>query len=138
MEKSVGLVVYRDTPQQRLFLLLHYPGGHWDFPKGHTMKGESEHQTALRELREETQISDAQVVGGYRGEMTYFFHRNSRTVRKKVIYYVARTETADVILSPEHRGWVWLPANQALDQLTYENSRRVLREALDFLEQRRA
>jgi len=135
MEKSVGLVTWRHTPQGRVFLLLHYPGGHWDFPKGHVDKGESEQQTALRELLEETQISDARILESFRTSMSYFFHRNGRTVRKEVAYYMAQTQTQSVVLSFEHQGWAWLPAGEALERLTYENSRRVLREAIEHLEQ---
>ena len=56
-EKSCGVVLFREDPR-REYLILHYPGGHLDFAKGHVEKGEerAEKRTALRELEEETGI----------------------------------------------------------------------------------
>ena len=120
MEKSVGLVLYRDTPSGKVYLLLHYRGGHWDFPKGHVKKGENEKQTAARELREETGITDARIRGGFKDRIEYSFRRDNRTVAKEVVYYIARTRTADVRLSAEHQGSAWLAARAAARKLTFE------------------
>ncbi len=49
-EKSCGTIVYHKKNDKYEFLLLHYPEGHWDFPKGHIETGETEIETALREL----------------------------------------------------------------------------------------
>ena len=54
-EKSCGAVVYRETGEQiEILLIRHKNGGHWAFPKGHVEKKETEEDTALREIREET------------------------------------------------------------------------------------
>ncbi|MFH1332713.1 MAG: NUDIX domain-containing protein, partial [archaeon] len=60
-EKSAGVIVYNNGE----FLILQYTAGHWDFPKGHIEKGETERETALRELKEETGITDAFFVKGF-------------------------------------------------------------------------
>ena len=133
MEKSVGLILFRDTKHGKSILLLHYRGGHWDFPKGHVEPGETEHQTALRELREETDIADAQLLDGFRDRVQYSFRRGDRTVEKQVIYYLAETAATAVKLSWEHQAYEWLPVQDALDRLTYDNSRDVLRAALKRL-----
>lgn len=133
MEKSVGLVLFRDTPNGRLVLLLHYRSGHWDFPKGHVEKGESEMQTALRELQEETGITQAEVLEGFRERVEYSFRRGRRSIRKEVIYYIACTAEESVKLSHEHQASQWLPPEAALERLTYENSRGVLKSALAHL-----
>ena len=133
MEKSVGLILFRDAPRGRLFLLLHYRSGHWDFPKGHVEKGESEVETALRELHEETGITDAGLLDGFRERVEYGFRRGDRSVRKEVIYYVACTAAEGVKLSHEHQAFEWLPAEMAEKRLTYENSRKLLRSALACL-----
>jgi len=66
-ERSAGFVVFTEREDgKRLYLLLHYPSGHWDFPKGHVEEGESEIRAALRELREETGLTDVEVVFGFR------------------------------------------------------------------------
>ena len=136
MEKSVGLVVFRETGGERLYLLLHYRGGHWDFPKGHVEEGESEHETALRELHEETAIAEAEILSGFRERVKYSFRRNNRSVKKEVIYYVARTECAEVCLSDEHQACIWLPLREAGRRITFENSRRVLKAAEKALRER--
>jgi len=135
MEKSAGLVVYRDTPEGRLYLLLHYPGGHWDFPKGHVRKGEDEKETAARELCEETGITHCTIRDGFRSKVRYSFKRKKRTVTKEVVYYIARTETDAVRLSKEHQDCDWLPAEAAHERLTFENSRRILRRARAAIEE---
>ena len=62
-EKSCGIVLFREEEGTRQFLLLHYPSGHWDLAKGHVEEGETEHETATRELLEETiQINRKTIV----------------------------------------------------------------------------
>ena len=65
-ETSAGIVLYRQMKDQREYLLLHYPGGHFDFAKGHVEAGESEHETAYRELQEETGIKKIIWIEGFR------------------------------------------------------------------------
>ena len=76
-EKSCGIVLFyendgsqenRNDRLERQYLILHYPGGHFDFPKGHVEKGEEndEQTTAARELLEENGISDLQFIPGFR------------------------------------------------------------------------
>ena len=58
MEKSCGAIVARQTDTGREILLIrHVNGGHWAFPKGHVEENETEEQTALREILEETGLS---------------------------------------------------------------------------------
>jgi bis(5'-nucleosidyl)-tetraphosphatase len=134
VEKSVGLILYREAPEGRLLLLLHYLDGHWDFAKGHVKKGESEKETAARELCEETGITHCSIHDGFRGRVQYSFKRKKKTVAKEVVYYIARTDTDSVTLSDEHRGCEWLNADAARGRLTFENSRRVLQDALAVIE----
>ena len=64
-ETSAGIVIFRKEESKKLFLLLHYPSGHWDFVKGKMEKGETTQQTAIRETKEETgiTISRKQIIG---------------------------------------------------------------------------
>ncbi|MCX6708617.1 MAG: NUDIX domain-containing protein [Candidatus Woesearchaeota archaeon] len=124
-EKSAGIIVVNDGK----FLLLLYDAGHWDFPKGHIEKDESSEQAALRELKEETGISDAVILPGFSENIHYFFKKEGKLISKEVVFFAARTKTFDVKLSFEHKDFIWLPFNDALAKLTYKNAKEVLRKA---------
>ncbi len=130
-EKSCGVILYRTHQGQRDYLLLHYPGGHWDFPKGHVESIDPDEQgTALRELKEETGISEIIFTNGYREPMYYEFNRGFKErVKKVVVYFLAKTKQMEVSISFEHQNFKWLPYDQALETLTYENARALLRKA---------
>lgn len=133
-EKSCGIVIYREKDGINLYLLLHYPGGHWDFPKGHMEHGEDEHQTASRELVEETGISDFQFVEGFREEVSYEYRRGKKMSNKQVIFFLAKTNLEEIKLSHEHHHFKWLPFGPAYNKLTFENAKNLLKKAKSFLE----
>jgi len=131
-ERSYGaVVVRRDTGLQ--YLILQYGAGHWDLVKGHGMRGESEEETVLRELEEETGITRAEFVPGFREEIHYFFQRRAHTVYKEVVYYLIETPEEEVTLSDEHIAYQWLPHDEALRVITFGNSRRVVDGAHEHL-----
>ncbi len=133
MEHSAGVVLYRMAGAKRLFLLLHYPSGHWDFVKGHLEAGETEMDAAVRELAEETGITDAAFADGFKQRIryTYWYRGNLRV--KQVTFFLASTRTREVRLSEEHQGYVWCSYNESLGQVTFKNARRVLDRASRFL-----
>jgi 8-oxo-dGTP pyrophosphatase MutT (NUDIX family) len=135
-EKSCGIILYSEKTGTREYLLLHYPGGHWDFAKGHVEKKDgSEKDTALRELKEETGITDVTFDTGYRMSMYYEFNRgDAERVKKTVIYFLGKTEENKVSISFEHQNFAWLPYETAEKKLTYENARDLLRQAQNYLE----
>lgn len=131
-EKSCGIVLFKKDHGIN-FLLLHYKSGHWDFSKGHTEAGEDEKATASRELAEETGVKDITFVEGFREPINYFFRREKETISKEVIFYLAETKSDKVKISYEHTGYKWLNYEDALKQLTFENSREILKKAKKFL-----
>lgn len=135
-EKSCGVIVFRREEPGIKFLLLHYPGGHWDFPKGHVeTRDASETATALRELTEETGITNVEFSEGYKHSMYYEFNRGPRErVKKVVVYFLAETPEEVVKISFEHQNFIWLPYEEALERLTYENAKELLRKAQPYLQ----
>lgn len=131
-EKSAGAVVFREDEGIK-YLLLHYAGGHWEFVKGHIEKGEEEKQTVMRELEEETAITKADFIDGFKEEIKYFFRRKDATVFKQVVFYLLKSEQKKVELSFEHIGYKWLDLRSALKILTFPNSKKVLKKADDFI-----
>lgn len=138
-EKSVGAVIFAISAKEPLYLLLHYPssGGekkpYWDLPKGHVEKGESEHDTARREVKEETGLENIWFVKGFRESIHYFFRVENQTVSKIVVFFLAKSDTQKVAISEEHIGYQWLPYEKALKQVKFENAKRLLRKANSFL-----
>lgn len=126
---SCGIVLARDSDHGvRTLMLRAY--NYWDFPKGVSEPGEEPLQTALRELREETGILDAEFRWGERYLETGPYSRG-----KIARYYLASTRTQEVVLGPspdtgkpEHNAWRWLSFDEAHD-LAVPRVREVVRWA---------
>jgi bis(5'-nucleosidyl)-tetraphosphatase len=131
-ERSAGAVVYRDTSRGRVYLLLQN-AGRWDFPKGGMEKGESELQTVLREVEEETGLNDIRIVPGFRKVIEYFYRRDGKNVHKQVVYLLASTANERVKISFEHQGYGWFPYHEAMKKASYNNSKVTMTEAERFI-----
>ena len=133
-ETSAGIVLFRSISNENEFLLLNYPQGHWDFIKGKMEKNETPHETALRETKEETGISDIEFIDGFEENIEYDFRFNNENIHKKVIFFLAKTKTLQTVsLSHEHNDYLWLGYNDALKNTTYGNAKNVLSKANEFL-----
>ena len=130
---SAGIILVNENGSEKQFLLLNYPTGHWDFIKGGIEDGESLQQTAIRETREETGITDIEFIEGFKEEIEYFFRAENQNVHKKVIFFLAKTNSKNFILSHEHLDSVWLNYNDALKKLTYDNAINLLKKSNTFL-----
>ena len=133
-ERSAGVILYRQGPQGREYLLLqHLKGHYWGFPKGHIEGAEDLREAARRELCEETGIGSVELAEGFQVETEYTFNRNDQPVHKRVTYFLGKTDENEVRLSKEHLAYIWLGYPEALERLTYESSRALLRQAEQFL-----
>lgn len=127
-EFSVAAVVYHGEE----YLLLKYGLGHWEFVKGHREENESEEQTILRELKEETGIVNALIVNGFKETYNYYFSQKNKKVHKFVTCYLIQSKEKHVILSFEHVDFAWLSFQKALKRLTYDNAKKLLKKAHNF------
>ena len=132
-EKSCGAVVFIKKDDQTKYLLLNYAAGHWDFVKGNVEPNENEKETVVRELKEETAITDAQFIDGFKETIAYFYRRQGLTVHKEVVFFVMESHTEKVELSFEHVGYIWLDYRRAIEKLTFKNAKDVLQKAHNFL-----
>lgn len=132
-EKSCGAVVYLRKGSEILYLLLNYEAGHWDFVKGNVEPNESEKETVVRELSEETGITDAKFIEGFKERIEYYYRRQGDTVHKEVVFYLMETSTENITLSFEHIGSIWLNYSQSMEKLTFKNAKEVLKKADEFL-----
>ncbi len=134
-EVSAGAVIFKRNKEIK-YLLLRYEAGHWDFPRGAIEKGEEERETVAREVKEETNISDLTFVPGFREKIFWFYRKEGKTIYKEAIFYLAETRAEEVRISFEHIDFKWLPYHEALNQLTFKNSKAVLQKANKFLKEK--
>ena len=130
METSCGLILRNGD----LILLLRYPQGHWGFPKGHVEESDLSHQaTAIRELREETGISNARIIGNWSTSTKYTYLKKNVQTEKQVHWFPAETDSMDISLSEEHTDYIWIDVDSAEDMITFDEEVRVLQDARKVL-----
>ena len=110
--KSCGVIVYRNHPQRSVLLMKH--ADRWDFPKGTVDPGESDLECAMRELWEETAITedDIEVDPDFRFVLPYTIHLkrfNFEPKLKHLIMFLGRIDHDPDIELTEHIGYEWLP-----------------------------
>ena len=132
-ETSAGIVIFRRENSKILFLLLHYPSGHWDFVKGKMEKGETKYETAIRETKEETGISDVTIMDNFEEWIEYNFQFQKELIHKKVIFFLGETKTKEVLISHEHLDFTWMDFDAAINKTTFDNAKKVLRKSNLFL-----
>ena len=136
--KSCGFVVYTEVCGERRYLVIESLNGDVGFPKGHAEDGESELDTALRELREEVGIravksdkwdnvaendhfADAVVVDGFRQCTEYVLPRSNDKI-KQVVYFLSECHNTEVLKCQESevKRAVFLPYAEAVNALTFD------------------
>jgi bis(5'-nucleosidyl)-tetraphosphatase len=130
-----------------LYLLIQHQKGHWAFPKGHKDGPETDLEAAQRELREETGLTDYQVLTLPHQstpltlqEAYQFTDKQGNVIAKTVTYYVAllpsQSPPPPIHLQPEEvADYRWCSFNEALEQISFEASRQLLRRCQAQLNQ---
>ena len=132
-ETSSGVVLFRKENEKILFLLLHYPSGHWDFVKGKMEKDETPHETAIRETNEETGIIDIKFLDNFEEWIEYNFQFEGELVHKKVVFFLGETKTNDIKISHEHLNYTWMDYTTAMEKTTFDNAKTVLSKSYALL-----
>lgn len=126
-EKSCGCIVIDNGK----VLLIKHILGHWDLPKGHIEEGETEFETAIRELKEETNI-DVKINEKYRYKTAY---SPMDGVWKEVIYFIASKIGGEIIPQEEEvKEAKWVDLNEAIELLTFNNTKKILKNAINDIE----
>lgn len=121
-EKSCGAIIIDGDK----ILILQQAAGHWGFPKGHVENNETEVETAIREIKEETNL-DVEINENYRYSETY---SPAEGIEKNVIYFIAKNKGG--IIKPQEeevKKIEWLTYEEALERLTFEKSKELLKNA---------
>lgn len=119
-EKSCGCIIIKDDE----VLLIKHNKGHWDFPKGHMEEGETEKQTAVREVKEETNI-DVEIISEQKYRASYIIEE--KQVEKEVIYFIAKPLSLELKPQETEVSIVeWVKIENAVDTITYETSKNIM------------
>lgn len=128
-EKSVGCVTFYLKEDQRYYLLLRYISNHWGLVKGHIEANETEKQTLIREIHEETKLEEFEIIPNFKESDTYTYSRNKKKCDKLVSYYLVKSKNFNIIISDEHKEYIWLKYEEAIDKITYKNTKAILKKA---------
>lgn len=135
-EKSCGGVVFTRQGGEIRYLIIRHLGGHCGFPKGHMEAGETEEQTAIREIREEVGLR-VSLIDGFRAEDTYLLH-GKPGVEKQVVYFLAEFQGQQICIQPEEiKASYLVPYEDALALLPFPEAKRILTEAHQFISKNR-
>ena len=122
-EKSCGAVVWRQGAGQRQYLLVRHNGGHWSFPKGHVEHGETEAETAAREILEETGLT-AEIRTDFRRQVTY--SPRPGIVKDVIFFTAAPTGGQEHPQESEISQLGWFSFQDAVERVTYATDEEIL------------
>ena len=129
-EKSCGAIIYKYENGGLRFLISKHKQGHFSFTKGHVENNETEVETALREIKEETNL-DVKLDTGFREINTYSPRLGSI---KDVIYFIATPTSFDLKVQ-EHEiiEALWLSYEESLKTITNDSDKEILKKAYAYL-----
>ena len=134
-EYSCGAIVFTRIDGAPHYLLVRakdQPQGCHGFPKGHMEPGETERETALREIFEETGVR-VRLLEGFRAVTEYPLPTPPDT-RKRVVFFLAQFKDQTVsIQKSELAGYALAPYDEALALTEFADSKQILTEAHAFL-----
>ena len=137
LETSAGGIVVRHDGERVLYLLIRDSYDNWGFPKGHVEPGERPEDAAMREVIEETGVPDVHLRGAIH-TVDWYFRFRGRLIHKVCHFFLMETAHADT--SPQEDEGItacrWEPFDAAVDLVSYENARDVLRRAHDLVRAR--
>ena len=131
-EKACGAVIYKYEEDELKFLLIKQTNDVWGFSKGHVEGNEEEIETALREIKEETNL-DVELNSEYRNSVEYII--DGTNILKQVVYFLATPKTNDIKKQESEILEIkWLNYEECLNTITYDNIKEVLKDAKSFIE----
>lgn len=132
-EKSCGAVVFTRTAQGIRYVIIQSKEGYYGFPKGHMEGLETEQETAIREIAEETGLA-VTLVEGFRTEDSHVFIKNGEEINKYIVYFLAQFDDQKLIAQESELNSIQLmDFESAIGAFRFESSRRILTEAHIFL-----
>lgn len=135
-EKSCGAIVYTADSGNLQFVIIRSKEGIYGFPKGHAEGEETEEETALREILEETGLS-VTLIPGFKECSCYEFDRNGEKRQKQVVYFLGSYTNQILKAQEEEISSICLAEyERAMELLQFSDTRGILKRARDFLNKR--
>ncbi|MEX2527779.1 MAG: NUDIX hydrolase [Gemmatimonadota bacterium] len=129
-ERSAGGVVIRWLEGEAHVLLIRDPYRNWGLPKGHIEGQETAGRTALREVQEETGLTDLSL-GAELGVIDWYFSQRGRRIHKFCHFFLMVSQSGETV--PEVSEGItecrWLPMTEAIRRVSYGNAREMIRAA---------
>ncbi|MFH1837197.1 MAG: NUDIX domain-containing protein [Candidatus Omnitrophota bacterium] len=127
-----GVVISRDDGMKVLLIKDRY--GRWTWPKGHVEEGETDEETALREITEETGLKHIRIIEKI-GSQEYWFTLKDEKIFKTVNIFLVESlgqeklkiQKEEVLLAE------WFSPPEALDRIEYEGSKEILEKAIEAM-----
>jgi 8-oxo-dGTP pyrophosphatase MutT (NUDIX family) len=134
VETSSGGVVFRRDAAAVRFLLIRDPYTNWGLPKGHIEDGETAEQAALREVEEETGLSDLSIVAPL-PTIDWYFRDRGRLIHKFCHFFLVESLSGEAVPQIDEgiTECIWQPPVTAVETVSYSNAREVMRAAADLL-----
>ena len=130
--KSCGFIVYKRVNNKRFYLVIRSLNGDFGFPKGHTEPGESEIETAIRELKEETGI-EVKIIEGFRRQIEYELRNIPNTIKQSVYFLGECTSDKIICQESEVSDARFFSYEDAIKILTFEETKSILIDAEKFI-----
>jgi 8-oxo-dGTP pyrophosphatase MutT (NUDIX family) len=131
LEVSAGGIVFRRLPGEAArYLLIRDSYSNWGFPKGHLEGDESPAQAAMRETAEETGLDQLVLQGPIR-VIDWHFRFRGRHIHKYCHFFLFESPHGEACpqLDEGITACQWQPLSEALELLSYDNARGVLKRA---------
>ena len=123
-EKSCGCIIINDN---KVLLVYEKRGNFWGFPKGHVEKGETEIETALREVKEEVGL-DVKINENKRYVLNYQI--NNEIDKTTILYLAKPLNTIVSMQETEIESYKWCSFDEAINVLTFDSSKELLKNAI--------
>lgn len=133
-EVSAGGIVFRRDPDGTArFLLIRDSYRHWGFPKGHLEEEESPAEAAMRETREETGLEQLILQGPIR-LIDWHFRFRGKYIHKFCHFFLFESPAGEAVPQVDEgiTAVRWEPLDRALEVLSYDNARGVLKRAAEM------
>lgn len=126
-EKSCGAIIIKN----KKVLLIQQNDGFWGFPKGHVEQNETEEQTAIREVKEETNL-DIEIDSKYRYQIEYELPNGNQKI---AVFFLAKPTSTKIEKQEEEISTIeWVEFEKVEEKLSFNNTRELFRKLIKDIE----